>query len=122
MIIYGYLPVMISAQCVVKTAGRCTHSPGITFLTDRLGSRFPVKNQCTYCYNVIYNTLPLYLGMQKEEIRRLAPRMLRIQFSIETKEQTREILELARSTFFGGSSPSAPDFEYTQGHFRRGVS
>lgn len=122
MIIYGYLPVMISAQCVVKTAGRCTHSPGITFLTDRMGSRFPVKNQCTYCYNVIYNTLPLYLGMQKEEIRRLAPRMLRIQFSIETKEQTREILELIRSTFFGGSSPSAPDFEYTQGHFRRGVS
>src|SRR5699024_6500682 len=55
MIIYGYLPVMISAQCVVKTAGRCTHSPGITFLTDRMGSRFPVKNQCTYCYNVIYN-------------------------------------------------------------------
>lgn len=120
--VYGYLPVMISAQCIVKTADRCTHCPGTLFLTDRLGSRFPVKNQCTYCYNVIYNTLPLYLGMQREEIRRLAPRMLRIQFSIETKEQTRKILDLVREAFHGGSSPSAPDFEYTQGHFRRGVS
>ena len=120
--VYGYLPVMISAQCIAKTAGRCTHSPGLTFLTDRLGSRFPVKNQCDYCYNVIYNTLPLYLGMQKEEIRRLAPGMLRIQFSIETGEQAGKILDLVTEAFLGGGSPSAPDFEYTQGHFRRGVS
>ena len=120
--VYGYLPVMISAQCIAKTAGRCTHSPGLTFLTDRLGSRFPVKNQCAYCYNVIYNTLPLYLGMQKEEIRRLAPGMLRIQFSIETGEQAGKILDLVRESFLDESSPSAPDFEYTQGHFRRGVS
>lgn len=120
--VYGYLPVMISAQCIARTAGRCTHSPSLTFLTDRLGSRFPVKNQCAYCYNVIYNTLPLYLGMQKEEIRRLAPEMLRIQFSIETGEQAGKILDLVTETFLGGGSPSAPDFEYTQGHFRRGVS
>ena len=120
--IYGYLPVMISAQCVVKTSSRCTHIPGMTFLTDRLGSRFPVKNQCTYCYNVIYNALPLYLGMQREEIRRLTSGMLRLQFSIETKEQTRKILNLVREAFLGESSPSVPDFEYTQGHFRRGVS
>ena len=28
MIIYGYLPVMISAQCVVKTAGQMYAQPG----------------------------------------------------------------------------------------------
>ena len=49
-------------------------------------------------------------------------RMLRLQFSIETKEQTRKILNLVREAFLGESSPSVPDFEYTQGHFRRGVS
>ena len=60
--------------------------------------------------------------MQKEEIRRLAPGMLRIQFSIETGEQAGKILDLVRESFLDESSPSAPDFEYTQGHFRRGVS
>lgn len=120
--VYGYLPVMVSAQCIARTAGRCTHSPGMTFLTDRLGGRFPVRFQCAYCYNVIYNTLPLYLGMQKKEILRLAPGMLRIQFSIETGEQAGKILDLVTEAFLSGDSPSAPDFEYTQGHFRRGVS
>lgn len=119
--IYGHLPVMVSAQCVVSTAGRCTGRPEITMLTDRLGNRFPVKNQCTYCYNIIYNTLPLYLGMQKEEIRKLAPGMLRLQFSIENGERARHILGLVQKTFCAEDSHAAPDFEYTQGHFRRGV-
>ncbi len=120
--VYGHLPVMVSAQCIVSTAGTCTHKPEVTMLTDRLGNKFPVKNQCTYCYNVIYNTLPLYLGMQEKEIRKLAPGMLRIQFSIETGQGVRYILDLVRNAFCGDSAHAAPDFEYTQGHFRRGVS
>ena len=48
--------------------------------------------------------------------------MLRIQFSIETGEQAGKILDLVTEAFLSGDSPSAPDFEYTQGHFRRGVS
>ena len=120
--VYGHLPVMLSAQCILKTSGRCTRRPEVSMLTDRLGNRFPVKNQCTYCYNVIYNTLPLYLGMQADEIRKLAPGMLRLQFSIENEQFARHILDLVQNAFCVEDSHAAPDFEYTQGHFRRGVS
>lgn len=120
--VYGHLPVMVSAQCTLRTAGRCRGIPEVSFLTDRLGNRFPVKNQCTGCYNVILNTRPLYLGTQKESIRRLAPGTLRVQFSIETEERARRILDLVQEAFCGERTPAVPDFEYTQGHFRRGVS
>lgn len=120
--VYGHLPVMLTAQCLVRTTGGCTGRTEVSTLTDRLGNRFPVKNQCTYCYNVIYNTLPLYLGMQEGEIRKLAPGMLRLQFSVENGRRVRHILELAANAFCGKEAYAAPDFEYTQGHFRRGVS
>ena len=120
--VYGHLPVMVTAQCLVRTTEGCTGRTEISMLTDRLGNRFPVKNQCAYCYNVIYNTQPLYLGMQEKEIRKLAPGMLRLQFSIESGERVRYILDLVRNAFCGDGAHFAPDFEYTQGHFRRGVS
>ena len=64
----------------------------------------------------------MYLGMQKKGIRRLDPGMLRIQCSIETGEQAGKILDMVTEAFLSGDSPSAPYFEYNQGHFRRGVS
>lgn len=119
--VYGHLPVMISAQCLKKTMGKCDGNTGITMLTDRLGNQFPVKNVCGECFNVIYNTSPLYLGMNREEIQRLAPPMLRIQFSIETEEQTRLITTQLMKAFSEENGQSAPEFVYTQGHFKRGV-
>ena len=119
--VYGHLPVMISAQGLKKTMGKCDGNTGITMLTDRLGNQFPVKNVCGECFNVIYNTSPLYLGMNREEIQRLAPPMLRIQFSIETEEQTRLITTQLMKAFSEENGQSAPEFVYTQGHFKRGV-
>ena len=43
LVIYGRIPVMTSAQCVVKTTNGCTHHPVTTTLTDRRGKQFPVK-------------------------------------------------------------------------------
>ena len=122
MIVYGSLPVMISAQCVQKTADRCLRRTGVSLLADRYGNEFPVKRYCDSCYNVIYNTKPLYLGLQREQILDLAPESLRIQFSVESGDQTKDILRLVQSGFrFREKEPEQPDFQYTQGHFRRGI-
>ncbi len=119
--VYGYLPVMITAQCVKKTEGKCTGCTEVTMLTDRLGNQFPVKNVCRECFNVIYNTSPLYLGMHQEEIRRLRPSVLRLQFSIETEEEAAGMLRRIMRAFSGETEKAVPEFSYTQGHFKRGV-
>lgn len=60
--VYGRLPMMITAGCVRKTEGICTHNDGgFFFLEDRKSARFPVRCSCEHCYNVVYNSVPLSL-------------------------------------------------------------
>ena len=121
LIAYGRIPVMVSAQCISSAAGHCRKKSGLIFIEDRFRNRFPVKNYCDTCYNVIYNTLPVYLGNQQEILERLAPRRLRIQFSVENRKQIREVLSLFEGE--NGSRPVSTEapFSFTQGHFKRGI-
>lgn len=126
LMVYGYIPVMLSAQCLRKTAGRCTGQPGGEILTDRYGNHFPVRCCCDGCYNVIYNCHPLSLASQAEAVKELKPRLLRIQFSIETKEQVLAVMEQMGTAFSAdawsaGSETEAEKADYTLGHFRRGI-
>lgn len=125
LIIYGYLPVMTSAQCIRKTTEKCLHVPGQMTLTDRFRKSFLVKQQCDYCYNVMYNTDPLMLAGEYPEVKRLGPEALRLQFSAESVQEMQRILELYEAVFlkeipFTESHPES-DWSYTKGHFKRGI-
>ena len=123
MIVYGYIPAMVTAQCVTSTVHGCKKDPKITMLKDRYQNEFPVKNQCRDCYNVIYNTAPLYLIDLKEDLEELNAERYRIQFSIENKDEVKQILNQCNSMFSDekGEMFSQKD-SITRGHFRRGVS
>ncbi len=121
LIVYGFQPVMISANCIQKNAGGCTKKDGTQYLTDRYKKKFMVKNYCKYCYNITYNPDPLMLLHQKEEIIRLAPAVLRLDFVIESARQVRKIIEWYTKTFLDRETITIPDMEYTKGHFKRGV-
>ena len=41
--VYGYRPVMISAQCIMKTRGKCTKNSSFTQMKDRIGEEFLVQ-------------------------------------------------------------------------------
>jgi putative protease len=41
--VYGYYPLMTTAQCVCKNSAGCTHTPGIRYLVDRCRKKFAVK-------------------------------------------------------------------------------
>ena len=71
--VYGYLPAMVSAQCIVRTTKGCTKQPEVLKMKDRTGKDLPVKNHCRFCYNTIYNPSPLSLLGQEKLIGRLAP-------------------------------------------------
>ena len=149
-VVYGYLTLMTSAQCLVRTTtgcergtinrppvpgrrsepqqghrrdadrsvlvkadrqalGRSGSGGGIRYLRDRMGVLFPVKNDCSLCLNTIYNSVPLDLISLSEQIRQLGPASVRYLFTVESGEQTRQVLH--------GKMPKA----VTRGHFRKGI-
>lgn len=124
--VYGRAPVMVSAQCVFKTSGKCSHNSDVSELTDRLGNRYPVRAFCDCCYNIIYNECPICLTERTSQITRLAPSLLRIRFSTETGEETAAVLERFRRTFSGRGNAEVLNSnqltdKYTEGHFTGGV-
>ena len=113
--------MMISAQCIQKTTGGCTKKRGRRSFVDRYQKEFYVKNQCVPCYNVIYNTEPLMLTDQYEEIKHLAPKALRLQFTLESASQVGDVIEQYEKTFLVDKKSSLPECSFTRGHFKRGI-
>lgn len=120
MIVYGYLPMMVSAQCIRKTTEGCTGKPELLYLKDRKGKEMPVRNQCRFCYNTIYNESPMSLLGLSKEVERFAPDSLRLNFTIEDRETTERVLTAFYEEYMKGRMGSAPE-NFTRGHFKRGV-
>ncbi|MEE0884739.1 MAG: U32 family peptidase [Faecalimonas sp.] len=121
LVVYGYFPMMISAQCVKKTTEGCKKEKGQVFIKDRYHKQFAVKNHCDYCYNIIYNTAPVVLTDQKVEIIELNPKAIRLHFTTENRQLMRRIMELYNEVFCEDGQAIEPDFEFTRGHFKRGI-
>ncbi len=123
LVIYGYLPLMASAQCIQKTLGNCEKTPGLCFLKDRYDRKFPVKNNCGECYNTIYNTQPLSLIQLSGELDRIGPAAFRLQFTLETPAEVRRIVTSCAKSFLEHQIPDmrAVAGAYTNGHYKRGV-
>ena len=115
VIVYGYLPMMISAGCIQKTTRGCLKKSGQTTITDRYRNSFVVKNECDYCYNILYNYVPLYLGDRMEEVYQIGPGRIRLMFTTERQQEVRQIL----SAYFEGKE--LPEGTYTRGHWKRGI-
>ena len=123
MVIYGYLPLMTSAQCVHANTGKCDKVPDITYLKDRYGKYFPVKNNCMECYNTLYNTTPLMLFGYGKELRDAGIRAFRLSFTIEEETEINEVFSLYEEVFQKGVRKLNDIYsgEYTNGHYKRGV-
>lgn len=123
MVIYGYLPLMTSAQCVHANTGKCDKTPEITYLKDRYGKYFPVKNNCMECYNTVYNTTPLMLFGYGKELRNANVKAFRLAFTIEEEAEIKEVFRLYEQVFQKGAGRLSDLYsgEYTNGHYKRGV-
>lgn len=122
--VYGYQPMMISAQCIQKNLRGCSGKSGLITVTDRYQKKIVVKNCCTFCYNVIYNSQPLMLLDEWNTIQSMGICQTRLVFTTENEYETEQILEL-----FASEDPKALNEikerlwgnEITKGHFKRGV-
>lgn len=120
MIVYGYQPLMVSAQCLLKTTGKCTGHPEYYELEDRKHKKFQVHNVCAFCYNLIYNSVPLYLiDVMNDLIKENGVAAMRLQFTHEDADSIRRIIKESISALHGKKITAAGDF--TKGHYKRGV-
>ena len=114
LLVYGKLPLMVSAQCIVSNTAGCQGNRAelqnqiLTFYNQKK-QEFEVVNYCKYCYNTIYQKEPLDIVklVEKNEILDLAGK--RYSFTTESGSETKEVLE---GRFEGKTQ---------LGHFRLGI-
>lgn len=127
-VLYGYIPMMYSANCVKKTLEHCikdnTAANNIDHLTDRYQNVFTVTQNCKHCYNILYNTVPLSLHGQLAGILKKRYCQLRLDFTIEDAVQTHEVMEYYVSCINRDETLTDRELPYTKftnGHYKRGV-
>lgn len=126
LIVYGYLPLMVSAQCLYESTegcrkGKLVGANNSGYLLDRLGKKFFVQTNCKGCYNLIYNGQCLSLLKQAIEIRRLRPRNIRLDFTLESKEEMKRAFTAFMDNFFHGRESGLELENNTTGYFKRKV-
>ena len=118
-LLYGCIPMMISANCLRNTASGCQKKTNSRdekekiVLADRCHHSFPVDTVCKHCYNIIWNCVPLSLHTKTGEYKDC---LKRLQFTVETAEETEQIL-----SYYLDKQGEFPVKEYTTGHEKRGV-
>lgn len=146
IMVYGRVPVMLTANCIRRTAGRCSGKTGSTkgytaacdteYLIDRKKMRWPVTTDCRNCMNIIWNSVPVSLHGQMEKVTGIREITgMRVDLSTEGADESRKVLlyweKLAEKFSSGQIHPAAvnadPDTDqppygnYTTGHFRQGA-
>ncbi len=123
IMVYGYLPLMISAQCLYESTSGCQkcRQGNTGSLTDRMGKKFYVQTNCLGCYNIIYNGQALALHKQENEISELVPKNIRLDFTMESSHQMEQVLKLFIETYLYKRKSAEVLTEYTTGHFKRGI-
>ena len=123
MVIYGMLPMMVSANCVRKTTDGCQGQEclepkwrDVIFLTDRYRKIFPVLCNCRHCYNVVYNSVLYSLHPKRKEINKMGLSAVRLDFTWEEEDEVEAIMD-----YYAGKKVIFPVSEYTTGHYKRGV-
>lgn len=124
-IVYSTIPMLISANCILKTKHKCQGKTGLSkeqYLEDRYQIKFPVYNNCEHCYNVIYNSLPFSLHNKWKQVSKMKVGAYRLDFVYENGAQCRKILQLFSQKMEQKATELVfKDGEYTTGHFGREV-
>ena len=133
--VYGRFPVMLSAQCVKKTLGRCNGIGEIIQLEDRRGRHLPISSHChpdwvdpcvvrdsgdgLTCYNMIWSDSPRDLiGKEFHQISEYICR-LRLDFFASSQKEiddvVRRFFRWEKDSFLRQSGENTKDGTWDQG-------
>ena len=128
LVFYGYVPVMVSSNCLLKSQGKCMYpdrnfdsldsiksnenifTSAHTTLIDRKNETLNIKTYCKYCYNQIFNPEPIFLCDMRDDLKSINYKYERYDFTFETGEDLINILEREDKPI-----------KFTRGHIKRGI-
>lgn len=110
IIAYGNIPLMLTKNCPVKNGKTCDKCGRNSYLTDRMGIKFPVI--CTNGCSEVLNSRPIYLADRMKEIENMD--FITLYFTKETKSQVQNVINAYKNQ-------EKPTMEYTRGLYYRGV-
>lgn len=121
--IYGYIPVMLTANCIKKTINKCDKQSSREeyYLREHTGNVLKIINVCRFCYNVIYHPKPLSLLGDFITVCNLKPASFRLNFTFESKEEMEKILKIFTYNTKCNCGKYRDVEIFTRGHFRKGV-
>ena len=110
IIAYGNIPLMLTRNCPIKNGKSCKECGRSSFITDRMGVKFPVL--CTDSCSEILNSRPIYLADRLNEIENVD--FITLYFTKETKSEASAVIK----KYVLGEKP---DGEFTRGLYYRGI-
>lgn len=130
LIVYGRIPMMISANCIRNTTAHCLlqekqeagQKQKFYELKDRYRKKFPVCCDCRHCMNVIYNSLPTSLHQELPHIKEWKLGGVRLNFTTEEADEAAAVTDYFAGILSGQDKGGRPPFlEATKGHFKNGA-
>lgn len=124
LLIYGKIELMVSEYCMIgsiyggKAQGESCSSPcvkGSYTIKDRKGFKFNIVVD-KFCRSHIYNSAPLNLIPNLEELSKFGANNFRLDFIDENYLETKKIIDSFNAGKFEYSFE-----DYTRGHYKRGV-
>lgn len=113
MLLYGYLPLMVTRACpfkIVTDCSNCKAPQGEAVLVDRKGAKFPVL--CRDGVRHIYNTVPLWMADRLHEV---PTKRGTLWFTTEAKQDVENVLRAFHQKSGAGEG-------YTRGLYYRGIN
>lgn len=124
LLVFGYFPTMVSAQCIVKNTNGCMKGTNkascYNFIKDRKDKMMPYFNNCKWCYNVIYNYNQLNLMDRSDDVEKCRVDSVRLDFAFMDNDEICGIITAAHSAFILAKKLNV-EGDFTKGHFLRGV-
>ncbi|MBP5529207.1 MAG: U32 family peptidase [Lachnospiraceae bacterium] len=124
-LMYGRAPLMHTANCVLKTSGRCqkglSEKEGFVTLKDRLGVDFKVYLQCddSLCFNTIYNSKPNSLHKYFTRLKEKGVKNYLFSFTDENVNDMEKITGFFEDIFNGVNAE--PFYDFTAYHIKNGI-
>ncbi len=113
--IYGYQPIMITENCIIKNLNKCPCGSKTEYLTDRFRTNFPIIRDGSGCRTVLLNSCPTFLADKPSEIKKMNAALLNLSFTIEPPNEVQRICK----AYLKGDEYKPKEF--TRLHFYKGV-
>ena len=121
VIAYGYLPLMLIKNCMIKSAlGTCRKGESFV-LSDRKNESFKISCRPDMCINTIYNSKPLYMADKLSDMKESGIKNILLLFTGESAKETEKVIKAYKDADEGKYYNIFPENRFTRGHFYRGV-